>query len=1180
MGKNNILENGEKYTITVSENKLIHRLLIKDCSQLDKGIYSAAAGIKTCSAWLMVEADSDPALRGKKKARKLTQAGGTGLDLEKMAQDQMVKLAKEKKERIEAANKARVEERLAKNALQALPSDNLDENCKEGSAIREGKNKSKGVSNNCKVGGKSVGKSDCDNEKTEKERGYKKNKQSTYESENGKGSSNNYINQDLNGEVDGDTTELNGHSGPLMLDTVIDPNAKCRTGETEEYFVVSEKCLFRKRQGQLLKGRLIDPDARRTGETEEYFAVSEKCFECTSQGHTLKDIMKGPEARNGTGETEEYIAASDRHLVRTRQGRWLNDTLFDQNEDSGTTESSDYTDGTSRRSVRIRQCPLLKDTLTDPGVQFVSGLSNINAIIGQPAELMCKLSSGNCDGAWYRDGKKLTADDGYIMSRDGASHKLVINCCRDQHSGKYRFEADGRKTEAILQVEDPPRFDPEDLSAFSQPVIVKVGNSATFKLPIVGHKPMKIQWFRKGEELLDDNVTKIENTLSQSRLLLSRCQRKDTGEIKIKLKNEHGTTEASSTLIVLGDSVRKVHEMVLTFHGTHDTYDKPSPPQGPVEVRESTGFCISTKWRAPKDDGGCPVINYSLERRQVGRNTWKKLGDISSIPEYEDTSVEHGKKYCYRIRAVTEEGVSEMLETDDLTAGTLVFPSAPAPPKVDSAFHDCINLTWSTPNKTGGYRILGYNLEKRKKGSNLWSPVNPTDKPIQGNTFAVKDVIEGNEYEFRVSAINVSGLSEPSAPSEFIFARDPKKPPGKVEDLKVADTSYTTLTLSWSKPIEEDGVQDEAKGYFIEVRQAECIDWTRCNVNPIILTNYTVKGLKAVDKYWVRVIAINDGGEGIPRDLDKSILTMPPPVKPRFTDYKMNSFMVVRAGNSVRILLNFEASPWPEVTWMKDDVPVLMKRVNISNSESSSQLLITSSERSDSGVYTIIVRNLVGQESFSVEVRVTDDPKPPGPVELEENVPGTVTVIWEPSPDEKRDNHLHYSVSKWDSTKGSWSMVADRLFNNKFTACNVLPGREYHFRVYAKNDMGVSAPSESPTWGSEKIKEKIEVNVPAYKTCDLQTAPAFLVPLRQHTAPKGYECYMSCAIKGNPKPRVTWYRNNISLNTNSNYLITNTCGVCSLLILRVTPTDWGEYTIEIESALGRAVCSSKLIIKD
>lgn len=99
-----------------------------------------------------------------------------------------------------------------------------------------------------------------------------------------------------------------------------------------------------------------------------------------------------------------------------------------------------------------------------------------------------------------------------------------------------------------------------------------------------------------------------------------------------------------------------------------------------------------------------------------------------------------------------------------------------------------------------------------------------------------------------------------------------------------------------------------------------------------------------------------------------------------------------------------------------------------------------------------------------------DDPKPPGVVDLEENVPGTVTVIWEASPDEKRDDRLHYTVSKLDSTKRMWSTVADRLFNNKFTVCNIMLGREYNFRVYAKNDMGISAPSESPTWCMEKKK--------------------------------------------------------------------------------------------------------------
>lgn len=61
--------------------------------------------------------------------------------------------------------------------------------------------------------------------------------------------------------------------------------------------------------------------------------------------------------------------------------------------------------------------------------------------------------------------------------------------------------------------------------------------------------------------------------------------------------------------------------------------------------------------------------------------------------------------------------------------------------------------------------------------------------------------------------------------------------------------------------------------------------------------------------------------------------------------------------------------------WLKDNGPVT-KRITVSNSDGSSQLLIPSSERSDSGIYSILVKNLVGQETFSTEVRVTGKATP------------------------------------------------------------------------------------------------------------------------------------------------------------------------------------------------------------
>uniref|UniRef100_A0A8C4DYP3 Immunoglobulin like and fibronectin type III domain containing 1, tandem duplicate 2 n=1 Tax=Dicentrarchus labrax TaxID=13489 RepID=A0A8C4DYP3_DICLA len=674
------------------------------------------------------------------------------------------------------------------------------------------------------------------------------------------------------------------------------------------------------------------------------------------------------------------------------------------------------------------------------GVQFVSGLSDTLANVGERAELSCKLSSETSVGCWYKNGKL----DGVTIIKDGACHRLIIDCCKKDDGAVYRFEAEGRKSEATLNIQDPPKIDADALGKFTKPVIIRAGENAEWKLPFSGGAPMNIQWYKDDDELLPGLNVKIETSATESRLRLTKCQRKDSGEVKIKIKNEFGTTEAVSKLIVL---------------------DKPTPPQGPVDIMESAVTSVEFKWKPPKDSGGCPVTNYIVERQQVGRNKWSNLGEIpGNNPSYKDSDVDPGRRYCYRIRAKNAEGISDYLQTEDISAGVLRYPGPPTAPKVVSAFKDCINLTWAPPCDTGGTKIVGYNLEKNKKGTNYWSLVNQGG-PIADTKYAVKDVFEGAAYEFRVSAINLSGAGDPSIPCDTVIARDPM-------------------------------------------------------------------------------------------------------IKPKFKDRNMKTFVVVKSGNTVRLNINFEACPLPEIIWLKDGV-LVPKHVTITNSDKGSQLLIPTSERSDTGIYTITVKNIVGQESFNIEIRVTDDPKPPGPVELEQNIPGTVTLSWTSSPDEKRDDRLHYLVSKRDSFKRTWRTVADNLFNNKFTVVNILPGREYNFRVFAKNDMGLSPPSESP----------FKVNMPETKSMDFQSPPSFIVPLKRRTAPLGYECNMSCAVKGDPAPRVTWYRNNISLNTNTNYHITNVCGVCSMLILRVGPKDNGEYKIVIENKLGTAESSMTLNVR-
>jgi len=92
---------------------------------------------------------------------------------------------------------------------------------------------------------------------------------------------------------------------------------------------------------------------------------------------------------------------------------------------------------------------------------------------------------------------------------------------------------------------------------------------------------------------------------------------------------------------------------------------------------------------------------------------------------------------------------------------------------------------------------------------------------------------------------------------------------------------------------------------------------------------------------------------------------------------------------------------------------------------------------------------------------------------LEENVPNTVTVTWEPSASEKWESNLYYTVLKRESQKGLWQLVGDLIYTNKFTFTQLIPGRDYYFRVVAKNNLGASGPSETvQPWRIPKPKGK------------------------------------------------------------------------------------------------------------
>ncbi|KAG8518024.1 Immunoglobulin-like and fibronectin type III domain-containing protein 1, partial [Galemys pyrenaicus] len=691
------------------------------------------------------------------------------------------------------------------------------------------------------------------------------------------------------------------------------------------------------------------------------------------------------------------------------------------------------------------------------------------------------------------------------------------------------------------------------------------------------------------------------------------------------------------------------------------------PPQGPLvlQARQWAGVCLG--WRAPQDEGGRAVERYEVQGRQVGRS-WPL-------------------SYAVCVHAGRERwGAGEALVPEEALLAPEALPGPPSTPATLSASGTGIALTWTAPRGPGSAHITGCLGEKHQQGSSSWAAVK--QQPVPG-------------------------------------------PPGPARDRQVTDTSSTSISLSRARPDARAG--HEAQGYVVELCGPDSVRWRPGHPGTVPVTAFTAKGPRLHESYLVRVTAVNDGGPSPPMALDTMVQAVPRTASPKFlTGSSTRDSLTVRAGDTVRVPVPFvvsipnAASPLPEVTWLKDGLPLPKSSVTATE-HGLIQLLVPAASLSDSSRYTVVLRGPRGQEAaYNFLLRVAGEaagtgphragqteaswaglaagpscptagcarlhrqpflcapggsagpaegvaasrftcclrhlgtaspgplaalgdhpespphssapqepglggrgrsrsswvflsmllgpqmrlplpppagnPRPPGPIRLQENVPGTVTAEWAPSPDEAAGVLLHYAVLTRSSRHRPWREAADRVHTNRFTLPGVLPGREYHFRVVAKTELGTSAPADTsrpwcvPRRGTSSFRcpvpgpalptlaslclptDKLSARAPRYWEPDLSRKPRFLVGLRAHLLPRGCQCCMSCAVGGWPRPHVTWFKNGQSLAGDPEAYSTDVLGVCSLVIPSVAPKDSSEYKAVAENKLGQAVSTATLIV--
>lgn len=96
-------------------------------------------------------------------------------------------------------------------------------------------------------------------------------------------------------------------------------------------------------------------------------------------------------------------------------------------------------------------------------------------------------------------------------------------------------------------------------------------------------------------------------------------------------------------------------------------------------------------------------------------------------------------------------------------------PSEPRNLQINKINKDFVILSWERPSNDGGSPITGFCIEKKERNSLLWVKAN--ESVVKATQYTCTGLIEGLEYTFRVSALNLAGQGKPCKQTDFITAR-------------------------------------------------------------------------------------------------------------------------------------------------------------------------------------------------------------------------------------------------------------------------------------------------------------------------------------------------------------------------------------------------------------------------
>uniref|UniRef100_A0A8C2QE90 Myosin-binding protein C, cardiac-type n=1 Tax=Cricetulus griseus TaxID=10029 RepID=A0A8C2QE90_CRIGR len=855
----------------------------------------------------------------------------------------------------------------------------------------------------------------------------------------------------------------------------------------------------------------------------------------------------------------------------------------------------------TKRTLTISQCSLADDAayqcvvggekcstelfVKEPPVLITRSLEDQLVMVGQRVEFECEVSEEGAQVKWLKDGVELTREETfkYRFKKDGRKHHLIINKATLEDAGHYAVRTSGGQALAELIVQE------KKLEVYQSIADLAVGakDQAVFKCE-VSDENVRGVWLKNGKELVPDSRIKVSHIGRVHKLTIDDVTPAD--EADYSFVPEGFACNLSAKLhfmevkidFVPRQEPPKIHldcpgstpDTIVVVAGNKLRLDVPiSGDPAPTVVWQKTvtqgkkapaGAPLGAQEDADADEEW--VFDKKLLCETEGRVRVETTKDRSVF------TVEGAEKEDEGVYTVTVKNpVGE--DQVNLTVKVIDVPDAPAAPKVSNVGEDSCTVRWEPPAYDGGQPVLGYILERKKKKSYRWMRLN--FDLLRELSHEARRMIEGVAYEMRVYAVNAVGMSRPSPASQPFM---PIGPPGEPTHLTVEDVSDTTVSLKW-RPPERVGAGG-MDGYSVEYCQEGSSEWVAALQGLTERTSLLVKDLPTGARLQFRVRAHNVAGPGAPVITKEPVTVQEILQRPRLQlPRHLRQTIQKKVGEPVNLLIPFQGKPRPQVTWTKEGHPLAGDEVSIRNSPTDTILFIRSAHRTHSGTYQVTVRIENMEDKATLVLQIVDKPSPPQDIRIIETWGFNVALEWKPPQDDGNTEIWGYTVQKADKKTMEWFTVLEHYRRTHCVVSELIIGNGYYFRVFSHNMVGSSDKAAATKEPVFIPRPGITYEPPKYKALDFSEAPSFTQPLANRSIIAGYNAVLCCAVRGSPKPKISWFKNGLDLGEDARFRMFSKQGVLTLEIRKPCPYDGGVYVCRATNLQGEAQCECRLEVR-